>query len=135
MVNDTVSDLISRIRNAYAAGNQQFTAPYSTLSESLAGVLIANGYLARASVSEAETKRGSKVKQLTVDLKYINGQPVLTGIKRMSKPGRRQHRPATKLPYVLGGLGMAIVSTSQGLLTDKEARQKRVGGELVCVVW
>lgn len=126
MVNDTVGDAITRIRNAYLAGRESIEMPYSGLSKSVAELLKEHGYLSAVDATP-------KVLKLT--LAYQDQVPALTGIVRVSKPGRRITTSARRLPRVLDGYGIAIVSTSQGLMTDKEARKKNIGGEILLTVY
>lgn len=132
---DTLGDAITRIRNAYRAGKRSLSMPYAGISKAACDVLKQNGYITNVSVVDAKTKHGSSIKQINVDLTYIDGQPAVTAMKRVSKPGRRTYARTTDIPHVLDGFGMAVVSTSQGVLTDKEARKKGVGGETLFIVW
>lgn len=127
---DPIADMLTIIRNGYASSKEEVTIPFSKLKKTLADKLLAIGYLD----SVNEDKLNDK-KIIRVGLKYEKGEPEIQGIKRISKPGLRIYRGKSKIPYVLGGLGYAIISTSEGLLTDKEARKKRVGGEIICEVW
>jgi small subunit ribosomal protein S8 len=132
---DTIADFITRIRNGYLAKRREVIAPYARLSETIARMMVEEGYLASVSVKDAQTRRGSTVKHLSLTLKYQDGQSALTGITRVSTVGRRRYVSAKQLPRVLGGYGMAIVSTSSGIMSDRAARKKGVGGEIVCTVW
>lgn len=133
MVNDTIADMLTRIRNANLSKSESVSLPTSKTNEGICKILKAEGFISDYSV-KAEEKLPYKV--LTIKLKYDNeGNRVISGIKRISKPGLRVTVPANKLPKVLNGLGIAIVSTSNGLLTDKEARKLNVGGEVLCYVW
>jgi len=127
---DPIADMLTVLRNGYAASKEEVIIPFSKLKKNLADKLQSVGYLE----SVSEEKIGDR-KVIRVNLRYEKGQPEIQGIKRISKPGLRIYRTKTKIPYVLGGLGYAILSTSQGLLTDKEARQKKIGGEVICEVW
>jgi small subunit ribosomal protein S8 len=127
MLTDPIADMLTRVRNANQALHDTVDMPTSKQKESLARVLKEAGYIVGHDVAEGT---------LTVRLKYDNERRrVLSGIKRVSKPGRRVYAPADRLPRVLGGMGIAIVSTSQGLLTGQEARRRGVGGEVLCTVW
>lgn len=126
---DPVADMITRIRNAQAAGKLEVSMPSSKLKLAICKVLKGQGYIDDYSASD----NGVKTK-LTVNLKYYKGQPVIDSITRISKPGRRVYRSKEDIPVVLGGLGVAIVSTSKGLMTDKEARESGQGGEIICLV-
>jgi small subunit ribosomal protein S8 len=131
---DPIADMLARLRNANQAYHDQVTMPYSKIKANIAEVLKAEGYIAGWSVREPE--EGSVGKRLVVDLKYgQNRERSLAGIKRVSKPGLRVYAKSSELPRVLGGLGVAIISTSQGLLTDRQARKRSVGGEVLAYVW
>ncbi len=127
---DPIADMLTIIRNGYAASKEEVTVPYSKLKKTLADKLYAIGYLDFVNEDKLNER-----KILRIGLKYEKGEPEIEGIKRISKPGLRIYRGKNKIPYVLGGLGYAIISTSEGLLTDREARKKRVGGEIICEVW
>ncbi len=128
---DPVADLLTRLRNANAAHHDSVTLPSSTLKTRIAEILKQEGYIADWSVSDARVG-----KNLTLDLKYgPNRERSIVGIKRVSKPGLRVYAKSNELPKVLGGLGVAILSTSSGLLTDRQADQKGVGGEVLAYVW
>ena len=128
---DPVADFLTRLRNANSAYHETVSLPYSKLKANIAEILKAEGYVASIKVEDAEVG-----KTLTVDLKYgPNRERSLAGIKRVSKPGLRVYAKSTALPKVLGGLGVAIISTSSGLLTDKQANKKGVGGEVLAYVW
>jgi small subunit ribosomal protein S8 len=126
---DPISDMLTRIRNAQLAARQSVTMPSSKIKRAIAQVLKDEGYVEDFSVTEQKKKQ-----QLMLQLKYHAGQPVITRIDRVSRPGLRIYKGADHLPKVMSGLGIAIVSTSAGVMTDHMARQKRVGGELLCVV-
>ena len=131
---DPIADMLTRLRNANQAYHDRVTMPYSKIKANIAEVLKAEGYIAAWSVQEPE--EGAVGKSLIVDLKYGNSRErSLAGIKRVSKPGLRVYAKAPDLPRVLGGLGVAIISTSQGLLTDRQARKRGVGGEVLAYVW
>jgi small subunit ribosomal protein S8 len=128
---DPVADFLTRLRNANSAYHEQVSAPYSKLKGTIAEILKAEGYIASFKVEDAEVG-----KTLTIDLKFgPNRERSIAGIKRVSKPGLRVYAKSTELPRVLGGLGIAILSTSSGLLTDRQAAKKGVGGEVVAYVW
>ena len=128
---DPVADFLTRLRNANSAYHEVVSLPYSKLKANIAEILKAEGYVAAIKVEDAEVG-----KTLTVDLKYgPNRERSLAGIKRVSKPGLRVYAKSTELPRVLGGLGIAILSTSSGLLTDRQAAKKGVGGEVLAYVW
>ena len=130
---DPIADMLTRLRNANVAYHDEVRMPSSKLKEALAAVLQREGYVAGWR-SEEDPSRPGKV--LTVQMKYTPDRArSIAGIKRVSKPGLRVYRQADRLPRVLGGLGVAVLSTSQGLMTDREARERRVGGEVLCYVW
>lgn len=133
MMTDPIADMLARIRNAAMARHQVARIPASKIKKSIAELLQQEGYV--SSVSEEEWGP-QKRKTLTVTLKYAeNHRVAFAGLRRISKPGRRVYVGHDKIPRVLNGLGVSILSTSQGLMTDKEARTKKVGGELICEVW
>ena len=130
MLTDPIADMLTRIRNANAVKNEKVSMPSSTLKVAIAKILKDEGYIADCVVS------GDKKKTLTLTLKYLaNGEGVITDLKEISKPGLRVYAEVIDLPRVLNGLGIAIISTSKGLLTDKEARKANVGGEVLAFVW
>ena len=130
---DPIADMLTRIRNANVAMHDDVTMPSSKLKESLAEVLQKEGYIRSFRVDQEE---GKPSKTLVIDMKYSEARErVITGIRRVSKPGLRVYTKADAVPRVLGGLGVAVVSTSKGLLTDREARRQRIGGEVLCYVW
>jgi small subunit ribosomal protein S8 len=128
---DPISDFLTRLRNASKAGLAECVSPHSTLRESLAVILKAEGFVRE--VASATDDRGHKT--IVVTMKYVDGTPVITGLKRASTPGRRLYFGYSDLPRVLNGLGIAIVSTSKGLMKDQDCRRNKLGGELVCTVW
>jgi len=131
---DPIADMLARLRNANQAYHDQVAMPYSKIKANIAEVLKSEGYIASWSVEEPE--EGAVGKRLVVELKYgQNRERSLAGIKRVSKPGLRVYAKSDQLPRVLGGLGVAIISTSQGLLTDRQARKRSVGGEVLAFVW
>ena len=129
-VTDKISDFITRIRNAGAAGHKTVEAPYSNLKFAIAEILKDNGFI--ADVEKIDDGVQGTIK---LTLKYYQKQPVIKELKRVSKPGRRVYVPADKLPRVKNGLGTAIISTSKGVLSDKQARKENVGGEVLITVW
>jgi small subunit ribosomal protein S8 len=131
---DPIADMLTRIRNANVAMHDEVRMPSSKLKESLASLLQSEGYIEGFAVADDEGGRPGRV--LTVTMKYSPERArVISGVKRISKPGLRVYTKADRVPRVLGGLGVAVLSTSQGLLTDREARKRRVGGEILCYVW
>jgi len=126
---DPISDMLTRIRNAQAVSKTQVTMPSSKMKAAIAGVLKDEGYIMGFSVSEQDNKP-----TLKIDLKYYDGKPVIDSISRYSRPGLRAYRGKNELPKVLGGFGIAIVSTSAGVMTDRAARAGGHGGEVICFV-
>ena len=128
---DPIADMLTRLRNANSAYHESVSMPYSKLKSHIAEILQAEGYIASWSVAAAEVG-----KTLTLNLKFgPNRERALAGVRRVSKPGLRVYAKSTNLPKVLGGLGVAILSTSSGLLTDRQATTKGVGGEVLAYVW
>jgi small subunit ribosomal protein S8 len=128
---DPVADFLTRLRNANSAYHESISLPYSKLKANIAEILKSEGYVASIEIKDAEVG-----KTLTVELKYgPNRERSIAGIKRVSKPGLRVYAKANELPRVLGGLGIAILSTSSGILTDRQAAKKGVGGEVIAYVW
>ncbi len=128
-MSDPISDMLTRIRNGGRALLPVIVLPHSRIKEGVAKILQSEGYVMDVSV-EGEAK-----KQIKIKLKYEGKKSVIEGLKRVSKPGLRKYVGATEIPRVRGGLGVAIVSTSEGLLTDAQARRKNLGGELLCHIW
>jgi len=131
VVTDPVADMLTRIRNACMASHDMVDVPYSKLKKELATVLKEEGYIN----SFEELENEDKHKNLRIKLKYVNNQQVIAGLKRISKPGLRIYVGHKDLPRVLGGFGIAVVSTSKGIMTDRQARYQGVGGEVLCYVW
>jgi small subunit ribosomal protein S8 len=130
---DPIADMLTRLRNANVAMHDDVSMPSSKLKEALAEVLKREGYIGEFTVSDATDHPGKK---LFIQLKYSpERERVISGIKRVSKPGLRVYTKSSEVPRVLGGLGISVLSTSQGLLTDREARKRKVGGEILCQVW
>lgn len=130
MITDPISDFLTRIRNAQAAGHASLSLPSSRIKFALAKILESEGYLDKTDV----TQEGSKA-TLHVGLKYKSKQPVIRSIKRVSTPGRRVYRAHDELPRVLSDIGIAVVSTSAGLMTNKQARKRHLGGEIICEIY
>ena len=128
-MNDPISDMLARIRNANRALLPAVEMPYSRIKESIAGILKREGYIADFAVE------GKLPKTIKLKLKYQGKKSIIEGLRRISTPGLRRYVGATEIPRVLGGLGVAVVSTSEGLLTDLQARKRKIGGELICYVW
>ncbi|MGA7205013.1 30S ribosomal protein S8 [Arthrobacter wenxiniae] len=128
---DPVADMLTRLRNANSAHHDTVSMPFSKLKGHIADILKAQGYIAAWKVEDAEVG-----KKMTIDLKYgPSRERSIAGLRRISKPGLRVYAKSTNLPNVLGGLGVAILSTSSGLLTDRQAAKKGVGGEVLAYVW
>ena len=131
VMTDPIADMLTRIRNANLVGHEKVEIPGSNIKKSIAEILKREGF-----IRDAEFIADEKQGVIRLFLKYGKGQErVITGLKRISKPGMRVYVPNDAVPRVLGGLGIAIISTSKGILTDKEARQAGVGGEVLCYVW
>ena len=128
---DPIADMLTRIRNANTAGHETVEIPASNIKKSIAGILKDEGYIADYEVIE-DNKQG----MIKVTMKYgAHKERVISGIKKISKPGLKKYAKAGEVPKVLGGLGIAIISTSKGAMSDKEARKLGVGGEVICYVW
>lgn len=131
MNTDPIADMLTRIRNANTVSHESLNIPSSKLKLELAKVLKEEGYIVDYEVVDSD-----KFKLINITLKYTeNKKPVITNLKRISKPGLRTYCKSKKLPQVLGGLGVAIISTSKGLFTDRKARRENIGGEILCYVW
>ena len=130
---DPIADMLTRIRNANIAMHDVAVMPSSKVKEALARILLQEGYIEGWDAADDPTRPGRK---LTITLKYTpDRRRTIAGIKRVSKPGLRVYTPADQVPRVLGGMGIAVLSTNQGLLTDRQARERKVGGEILCQVW
>lgn len=129
-VTDPIADMLTRIRNAGRAGKMTCEIPASNMKRAIADILAAEGYIEKVAFKE-DDQQG----MLTVTLKYYGSKPVITGIKRISKPGLRVYADVDHLPRVQNGLGIAIISTSKGVMTDKVARRSKIGGEVLAYVW
>lgn len=129
-VSDPIADLLTRLRNASAVGKASFEVPYSKLKGEIVRILKQEGYIANY-----ELDTTGKFPVIRIENKFVNKSAALAGLKRVSKPGLRKYVAATEIPRVLGGLGIAILSTSSGILTGQEAKRKNVGGELLAYVW
>ncbi len=129
-VTDKIADMLTRIRNAARANHKEVDIPSSNLKVKIAEILLEEGY-----IKSFDVKEGDVQDTLRVTLKYVNHSPAIAGIKRISKPGLRIYSGAQDMPRVLDGLGIAIVSTSQGLMTDKKCRENKIGGEVLAFVW
>ena len=129
-ITDSIADMLTRIRNAGTAGHATCEVPASNVKKAIAKILLEEGYINKVDVT-ADDKQG----MIKITLKYAQKKPVISGIKRISKPGLRVYADNENLPKVLGGLGIAIISTSHGIMTDKTARKAGVGGEVLAYVW
>lgn len=131
MVTDPIADMLTRIRNAVSVGHERVAMPSSKLKVNIAQILVDEGFIDRYEVSDNGHRS-----DLELVLRYADRRkPVILGLKRVSRPGHRVYRGANELPRVQGGLGVAVVSTSQGLMPDREARKRSLGGEILCEVW
>jgi small subunit ribosomal protein S8 len=130
-VSDPIADMLTRIRNASAARHAELTLPSSKVKREIARILVEEGFIEDFSASQNGVQE-----MLTLRLKYVEGRtPVVSGLKRISKPGLRVYARKTEIPRVLGGLGLAILSTSHGIMTGTQARKMNLGGEVLCYVW
>src|SRR3989337_1634604 len=130
-VTDPIADMLTRIRNASAARHRELTMPSSRVKREIARILTDEGF-----IESFTTAQDVVVELLSVRLKYVEGHtPVMSGLKRISKPGLRVYARKTEIPRVLGGLGLAILSTSRGIMTGQQARKLNLGGEVLCYVW
>jgi len=130
---DPVADMLTRIRNANQAMHDGVKMPSSKQKVALADILKSEGYIRDYAVADSTTGPG---KVLTIEMKYSSDRErVISGVKRVSKPGLRRYSASNTIPRVLGGLGIAVISTSRGLMSDREARRRRIGGEVLCYVW
>ncbi|MCR4280268.1 MAG: 30S ribosomal protein S8 [Candidatus Komeilibacteria bacterium] len=127
---DPIADMLTRLRNALAVNKAVVEIPWSKIKYSILQILHKEGYVAGVEIGE---KNGFKI--LLVTLKYQNGQPSIKHLRRISRPGRRLYFKSDRIPYVLNGMGLAIVSTSKGLKTGLQARRAKIGGELICEIW
>ena len=131
VMNDPIADMLTRIRNAQVAKHDAVVLPASNAKKAIAKILLAEGYV--KSIDFIDDGPQGNIK---ITLKYVGGkQPVIAGLKKISKPGLRVYAKGAELPKVLGGLGIAIISTSKGLMTDKEARKQMIGGEVLAYIW
>lgn len=128
---DPISDFLTRLRNASKAQLAETVSPHSKLREAIAAILKTEGYI--ADYRQAADAAGHKT--LVVVMKYVDGAPAITGISRVSTPGRRLYYGYSEIPRVLNGLGISVVSTSKGLMKDADCRREKAGGELICNVW
>jgi len=127
---DTIADFLSQIKNAQAVKKETVKIPFSNLRYRMAEVLVENGF-----IEEVNKKGRDTNKSIIIDLKYKDGKPKIEEMKRVSKPGQRIYKSADEIEEVRGGYGLGLISTSQGILTDTEARKRHLGGEVLCKVW
>ncbi len=131
MMNDPIADMLTRIRNAQVARHDTVTIPASNMKKAIAKILLDEGY-----IKSVENVNDGLQGSIKITLKYLDKkQPVIVGLRRISKPGLRVYATCEELPKVLGGLGIAIVSTSHGVMTDRAARKENIGGEVLCYIW
>ena len=131
IMNDPIADMLTRIRNAQVARHEAVVLPASNIKKAIAKILLDEGYVKSVDFIDDQLQG-----QIKITLKYVQGkQPVIKGLKRISKPGLRVYAGCEDLPKVLGGLGVAIISTSRGLMTDRKARQDKLGGEVLAYIW
>lgn len=129
-MNDPISDMLTRLRNATSAGQSSLTLPYSKLKSDLAQILKKEGY-----IKDSELITEGSHQSIKIQTKFVNKTSAISGLKRVSRPGLRRYVGAGEIPRVLGGMGIAVLSTSRGILTGHEARKQKVGGELLAYIW
>lgn len=129
-MSDPISDFLTIIRNAYRSGKETCETRYSKLQLRLAQIMQEEGFIRSVDLVDEDKKQ-----KLIITLKYVNETPALTGIKRVSRPGRRMYFQSREIPRTLGGLGIGVLTTSKGLLKDRDARKENVGGEMICAIW
>jgi small subunit ribosomal protein S8 len=129
-MNDPIADMLTRLRNATAAGQSSLTLPYSKLKSDIAKILKKEGY-----INETELVTDEGHQAIKIQTKFVNKTSAISGLKRVSRPGLRRYVGAGEIPRVLGGMGIAVLSTSRGILTGHEARKQKVGGELLAYIW
>lgn len=135
-VSDPIADALTKIRNAYRAGHPQVIVNHSRLTEALVKILAAENFVNSVQVLEKDLEQKINYRRILVNLRYTNdGKPIIQGLVRISKPGRRVYVKADKVPSVYNNTGCALISTSQGVMVDRDARIQRVGGEYICKVW
>ena len=137
-MSDSIADMLTRIRNASIVFKKEVSIPYSKQKENIAKILVKEGYLnnfkCHLPAGESNVKK-SKIKTIVCELKYQGKEPRIIGIQRVSRPGLRTYVSHKKLPRVFSGLGIALISTPKGILTNKEAKRQKLGGEVICKVW
>ena len=127
---DPITDMLNQIKNAQAVGKTEVLVPLSKIKNEIANILVKEGF-----IGEAKKTVKGKARVLKITLKYDDGVPAIAGLKRVSKPGQRIYEGFSEIRKVHGGYGMSIVSTSKGLMTNKEARKQKLGGEIICQIW
>lgn len=127
---DPITDMLNQIRNAQAVGKTEVSVTFSKIKNEIANIMSKEGF-----VGDAKKSEKGKIKTLKISLKYDNGVPSISGLKRVSKPGQRIYEGVHEIKRVHGGYGMSIVSTSKGLMTNKDARRQKLGGEIICKIW
>jgi small subunit ribosomal protein S8 len=129
-MNDTIADMIIRIKNALLARHDSVVIPHSRVKEQIGQILVKNNY-----VADLKVDKKAPQSDIVIKLRYVGKVPAITDVRRISTPGRRIYSSSTKLPKALGGYGITIVSTSKGIMTDKDARKQNIGGEVLCQIW
>jgi small subunit ribosomal protein S8 len=129
-MNDPIADMIIRIKNALMAKHDTVAVPHSKMKQTIGEILVANHY-----VEECKVENKVPQSELIIKLRYVGRLPAITDVKRVSTPGRRMYTSAQKIPRALGGYGITIVSTSKGVMTDREAKKQNLGGEVLCQIW
>ena len=129
-MNDPIADMLIRIKNALLARHDSVVVPHSRLKEKLAHILQESNF-----VEEFQIEKKMPQSEIVLKLRYVGRIPAITEVKRVSKPGQRIYAPAHKIPRALGGYGITVLSTSKGIMTDKEARKQNIGGEVLCQIW
>ena len=134
---DPIADMLTRIRNALAVGKTEVVLPFSKMKFEIGKILEDNGFIEKTEkIAAIPGQKENKFEQLKINLKYLEDkEPAIRNLKKVSKSGQRVYSTKDQLPKVLGGLGIAIISTSEGLMTDKEARKRKLGGEVICEIW
>lgn len=127
---DPIADMLIRIQNALMAGHLKVIIPHSKMKEALANILVENKYVEGMQIVDKQPQ-----KEIEMSLRYVGKLPAISGVKRVSKPGRRLYSAATKAPVTLGGYGLTILTTNKGVMTSKDARKQNVGGEVLCQIW
>jgi len=134
---DPIADMLTRIRNAQAVNKPMVVLPMSKIKFGIAKILVAEGWIEKAEIIKAKVEKNSSASfnEIKLDLKYRNGRPAIISLKKISTPGRRVYANKNELPRVLNNLGIAIISTPQGLMTNKQAKKQGIGGEVICEIY